>query len=342
MPRGPRLDASGVLHHVMVRGIERRPIFVDDRDRADFVQRLAARAESDGLSVYAWGLLPNHLHLLLRTGRRPLARSMGALLAGYAGAFNRRHHRHGHLFQNRYKSIVVEEDPYLLELTRYIHLNALRTQVVPTLAHLDRYPWSGHSALLGVHLRPWQAVEAILGHFGQQVGRARRAYRQFVADGLTMGRRPDLQGGGLRRSVGGWEGLAALRRGRESWAFDERVLGSGPFVDRLLAELPRPDGTNPTEGWRHFPRILAQIAKVFGVAAHEVAAGSRRRPVAAARAAIGAVTVTELGLPLTRVARALGVTPMPLRRGLGRGRLLLEARGVDIGHLVRQTVRKSY
>ena len=118
-------------------------------------------------------------------------------------AFNRRHHRHGHLFQNRYKSIVVEEEPYRLELTRYIHRNPLRAKVVRTLGALDRYPWSGHSALLGRVPRAWQAVDAVLGTVGQRVKRARQGYRQFVADGLPQGRRPDLQGGGLRRSAGG-------------------------------------------------------------------------------------------------------------------------------------------
>ena len=81
-------------------------------------------------AAYAWALLPNHAHLLVRTGVRPLARTMGVLLGGYAGAFNRRHRRQGHLFQNRYKSIVVEEEPYRLELTRYIHLNPLRAGLV--------------------------------------------------------------------------------------------------------------------------------------------------------------------------------------------------------------------
>jgi putative transposase len=133
MPRGPRLDAPGVLHHVMVRGIERRAIFRDEVDQRDFVARLAAVTAAGAWEVYAWALLPNHLHLLVRTGRRPLGRSMGALLGGYAGGFNRRHRRHGHLFQNRYRSIAVEEEPYLLELTRYIHLNPLRTGLVRDL-----------------------------------------------------------------------------------------------------------------------------------------------------------------------------------------------------------------
>ncbi len=118
MPRQPRLDAPDALHHVMVRGLERRVIFRDDRDRADFVARLAALAEAGAWTVYAWAVLPNHAHLLVRTGTRPLARSMRSLLTGYAGAFNRRHQRVGHLFQNRYKSVVVEEEAYLLELQR--------------------------------------------------------------------------------------------------------------------------------------------------------------------------------------------------------------------------------
>jgi REP element-mobilizing transposase RayT len=88
----------------MVRGLERRVIFRDDADRADFVTRVAAVAEQGAWTVYAWALLPNHAHLLVRTGTRPLPRSMRSLLTGYAGAFNRRHHRVAHLFQDRYKS----------------------------------------------------------------------------------------------------------------------------------------------------------------------------------------------------------------------------------------------
>jgi REP element-mobilizing transposase RayT len=102
----------------MVRGIDRQVIFRDDLDRTDFLARLATTVKLGGLAVYGWALLPNHAHLLIRTGPRPLARCMRALLTGYAGAFNRRHKRTGHLFQNRYKSIVIEEEPYLLELQR--------------------------------------------------------------------------------------------------------------------------------------------------------------------------------------------------------------------------------
>ena len=101
MPRGPRLEAPGVLHHGMVRGLERRPICGDERDRRDGVARLAARTTAQTWAVDAWALVPKHLHRLGRTGRRPLARSLGALLAGDAGAVNRRHQRQGPLVPNR-------------------------------------------------------------------------------------------------------------------------------------------------------------------------------------------------------------------------------------------------
>ena len=149
MPRQARLDAPGVLQHVMARGIERRKIFWDDKDRSSFLERLALILEETQTQCYAWTLIPNHFHLLLRTGPTPLSKVMRRLMTGYAVTFNHRHRRAGHLFQNRYKSVVCEEDPYLLELIRYIHLNPLRAGLVNDLKELDKYLWSGHSAILG-------------------------------------------------------------------------------------------------------------------------------------------------------------------------------------------------
>ena len=103
---------------------------------------------------YAWTLIPNHFHLLLRIGQTPLSTVMRRLMTGYAVTFNIRHRRSGHLFQNRYKSVVCEEDPYLLELIRYIHLNPLRAKLVEDLKALDKYPWTGHSVLLGKRKNP--------------------------------------------------------------------------------------------------------------------------------------------------------------------------------------------
>jgi len=154
MPRQARLDAPGVLQHVMARGIERRKIFWDDKDRSSFLERFAVILEETQTQCYAWTLIPNHFHILLRTGTTPLSTVMRRLMTGYAVTFNIRHRRSGHLFQNRYKSVVCEEDTYLLELTRYIHLNPLRARLVEDLKALDKYPWSGHSAILGRRKNP--------------------------------------------------------------------------------------------------------------------------------------------------------------------------------------------
>ena len=154
MPRQPRLDAPGVLQHVMARGIERRKIFWDDKDRSSFLERFGVILEETQTQCYAWALIPNHFHILLRTGTTPLSTVMRRLMTGYAVTFNIRHRRSGHLFQNRYKSVICEEDPYLLELIRYIHLNPLRAKLVKDLKELDKYLWTGHSALLGKRKNP--------------------------------------------------------------------------------------------------------------------------------------------------------------------------------------------
>ncbi len=317
MPRQARLDAPGTLHHVMVRGIERTALFRDDRDRADFVARLARVAERGALAVAAWALLPNHAHLLVRTGTRPLPRSMRSLLTGYAGAFNRRHHRVGHLFQNRYKSILVEEDAYLLELVRYLHLNPLRAQVVATLRALDRYPWTGHSALLGTVPRPWQDTRTLLTQFGATPARARRAYRAFVAAGIPQGRRPELQGGGLLRSLGGWAGLAALRRGREAYLGDARVLGSSDFVAAVQRELsPRVQRLVPA---CTLETLCAHICAHVGIAPAALQGEGRGPAVSRARAGIAYLWVERLGHPGRPLAPALGIHPAVVYQAARRG-----------------------
>lgn len=341
MPRGPRLDAPGTFHHVMVRGIEGRPLFRDDRDREDFVRRLGTLAKSGAVTVYAWSLLTNHCHFLVRSGARPLGAVMRSLLTGYACAFNRRHRRAGHLFQNRYKSIVIEEEPYFLELVRYLHLNPLRAGVVSDLKALDRSPWSGHAALMGQRTVPWQDTETVLARFSARRRRARELYRAFVEAGVAQGRRSDLQGGGLVRSAGGWAAVQTLRRGREGWAADERILGSGEFVEAIKREAalqaqhttrPRPSGA--------FPDLIRQCARAWGVSSAELVSGSRRRVVAHARAVASCVAVRELTLPIAAVAHALGISPSAVRMGLTKGDGLLAARGMTVADLFQAARRK--
>lgn len=335
MPRGPRLDAPGALQHVMVRGIEGRPIFDNDRDRQDWVERLAAVRSMTGFALLAWALLPNHVHLLARTGRQPLATAMRCLLTGYAVNFNRRHRRVGHLFQNRYKSILVEEEPYLLELVRYIHLNPLRAGVVKRVVELEAYPWSGHSALVGQIPRPWQAVDEVLAQFGPRKRQARQRYREYVAAGAPQGRRPELQGGGLRRSAGGWEAVAQLRRGREYGMADERILGSGAFVEEVHRIVTAQDQPPPRAlALAALPELLKRCAAAWGLTVDELCVGSRRRVVAQARAVAGGLAVRRLGLPITDVARALGVSSVAIHQALGRCEGILRSRGLNPADLL--------
>jgi len=143
------LDMPGVLYHVIVRGVERRQIFIDDRDRKQFLDRLSHLLQQTETLCYAWSLMTSHFHLLLYPTRFKLAVLMRRLLTGYAITFNLIHHRTGHLFQNRYQSILCDKEVYLLELIRYIHLNPLKAGIVDTLQNLERYPWSGHGVLMG-------------------------------------------------------------------------------------------------------------------------------------------------------------------------------------------------
>jgi putative transposase len=330
MPRGPRLDAPGALHHVMVRGLDRQTIFRTEEDRRDFVDRLARVSEKTGLAILGWALLPNHFHLLARTGRLPLTTAMRRLLTGYAVNFNRRHRRAGHLFQNRYKSILVEEDPYLLELVRYIHLNPLRAGVVRDLPALDRYPWTGHTALMGQVLRPWQVVEEVLRQYGERLHVARQAYRAFVAEGVSQGRRPELQGGGLRRSAGGWESVVALRRGRERWAADERILGGSDFAERMLREAPRAQRRGvqaPIAG--ALPRLIERVAQAYAMTPDEIVGGSKRRAVVAARSVVSALALRELGLPLVRVARTMNVSSQTVLAGIEKGAAAVQSQRLN-------------
>lgn len=301
----------------MVRGIERRAIFRDDTDRADFIARLAAVVPATGLAVYAWALLPNHAHLMVRTGSRPLPRIMRSLLTGYAGAFNRRHKRTGHLFQNRYKSVVVEEEPYLLELVRYLHLNPLRAGVVTSLAALDRYPWTGHSVLLGTVPRLWQSTSPILGQFAPSLRSARKAYRTFVEAGISQGRRPDLQGGGLIRSLGGWAVVAQLRRGREAYAGDERILGSPVFVEAIQRELPTP----PTAGRASLSvdAIVQQVCAHLGLSPVSLQSGGRKRTLARAREGIAYLCTEVAGHPGRSLAPLLGIQAVSVYAAARRG-----------------------
>lgn len=330
MPRAARLDAPGAVHHIIIRGIERRNIFRDDQDREEFLARLGRLLPVTQTACYAWALLPNHAHLLVRSGSVPLATLMRRLLTGYAVRFNRRHRRHGHLFQNRYKSIVCQEERYFQELVRYIHLNPLRAGLVPKFEALARYPYCGHSAVLGTRPRPWQDVAYVLGTFGASPAKSRKAYRAYVAAGVDQGRREDLIGGGLVRSLGGWAEVQKIRgRGTAHRKSDERILGDPEFVEATLAR-PYERYTPPVALRRrgyNLQRVAQRVAELLGMELEDIFAKGRQEPRVAARSLFCYLAVRELGIPMTEMARRLRMSPPGIGYAVQRGEATAKERG---------------
>jgi len=309
MPRKARLDIPGTLHHVMVRGIEGNNIFKDEEDRKAFVDRLSSLVIETGTRILAWALLDNHIHLLIISGPNGLPTFMRRLLTGYAIGFNRKHRRFGHLFQNRYKSIICALDPYLMELVRYIHLNPLRATLVRNLEELENYPWCGHGVLTGGQENNWQERDFVLSFWGSQRKRAVRAYREYMEAGKGFGQRPELVGGGLIRSAGGWSQVLSLRRKGESEAYDERILGDGDFVQAILEEadqkLARQVRARKKAGL--LSKVIKEKCWEAGINEVELKSGSQRRVVSALRKELCFYLNRELGVPMAEIARQVGI-----------------------------------
>lgn len=316
MPRAARLDAAGLLQHVIVRGIERRDIFLDEKDRQLFLDRFERLLQETQTVCLAWALMNNHFHLLLRPMQNKLAALMRRLLTGYAVTFNRRHKRVGHLFQNRYKSIVCEEEPYLLELVRYIHLNPLRAGLVEGMAELDYYMWSGHSVLMENRVFAGQEMKEVLANFGRSKREARNNYREFVKEGVSIGRREDIAGGGKRRS------LETNMSGSDD-AFDERILGSGEFVQRIRKES---DLSARRRARMSLAKLIGFVAREFGIKEGDLERRNREKVLADGRAAICYLAVREMGYSGEKVAGILNISRSGVSVAARRGEAVVRAR----------------
>jgi REP element-mobilizing transposase RayT len=305
MPRGPRIDAPGAVQHVMLRGIERRLIFADDEDREDLAARLSRILPESDSTCFAWAFMPNHVHLILRTGATSVSRVMARVATGHARRFNERHDRVGHLFQNRFRSRLVLDDPDLLGVIRYVHLNPVAAGIVPDLASLATHRWTGHAGICGqLAPRTFHAAAATLALFGRNRRDARRALRSFMEIGLHEPSVDPLESGG---------------GSHESWvdgdAGDRPELG-----DSVLDRIARPV-------CRHFqidPKALRGIARV--------------QPVSRARAVLAHVAVTRMGVSLVESAWWLGISEGALSRAVGRGAKIAREEGIasSLGALVEE------
>ncbi len=212
MARPLRLEFSGALYHVTARGDRREPVYEDDEDRRTFLELLGTVVEDFNWVAHAYCLMGNHYHLLVETPDANLGKGMRQLNGTYTQWSNRRHRRVGHLFQGRYKAILVDKEAYLLELCRYIVLNPVRARMVKSAGN---WPWSSYRAMLGMQDAPQGlSVDAVLAQFGRGRSLARQRYARFVEQGI--------------KAKSPWEDLKG-----------QIYLGDERFVARMHSKLDR-------------------------------------------------------------------------------------------------------
>jgi putative transposase len=329
MPRKSRIDTSGALHHIICRGINRQDIFSDKKDYMSFIGRLGDLLIETKTSCYAWALIPNHFHLLLRTGDVPISALMKRLLTGYAVNYNKRYKRCGHLFQNRYKSILCQEDTYLLELVRYIHLNPLRAGLVPEYKNLSGYPYCGHGVIMGRRKVDWQDADYVLQLSGNKESGARGNYSRFVRKGVDLGKRPDLTGGGLLRSHGGWTGVRSLKAAGDYQKGDERILGDGGFVNEALKKAEerfKEKYRLKAEGYT-LDDLINRAGEITQLAPGQILDTIRDAKRTKARSILCYWATDKLGVPQSQLALLLKVTQAAITYAVRRGRMIVEVNG---------------
>ena len=272
MARRPRLFAPGLLYHVIVRGNQRQKTFVTERDYQAYLERVAKYRKAYRVTVHAYCLMPNHVHLLLECSDVPLSRFMQGLQQSYTQYFNRVHRKVGHLFQGRYKAIICEKDEYLLELVRYIHLNPVRSKLVK---RPEGYRYSGHRVYWegkGTEVMEPGLVLKLLG--------GRKGYRRFVLDGLGEGHKEEY-----------YE------------VEDQRFLGRQEFVEKVRGEIEKDRGRVRRASLRE---VVEELAKRLKISPEALRGPERSWRVSRARGLVAYVLTRRMGFAVKEVAVHLG------------------------------------
>jgi REP-associated tyrosine transposase len=227
---------------------------------------------------------------------------------------------------------LCQEDPYLLELVRYIHLNPLRAGIVAELKVLDLYPYCGHCALIGKTEHGFQDVDYILNLFGGKIPEARRLYLEFVKKGVAAGRRPDLTGGGLVRSAGGWSTLRTMRKGESRMKGDERILGQADFVETVLkAAQENLDRKSIIRAQGYdFDWLVDRVTDLFGLSFKELLTGGKQRRTVQARSLLCYWGTRELGMSAVGISKKLNIASSTASESVRRGRRIVEEQGLKL------------
>lgn len=349
MPRMPRPDIPGLPVHVMARGIEKRDIYSDEHDRRAFLERLGRVIVETQTPILAFALMPNHFHLLLQRGAHPVASVMRRILTGYAVYFNKRHKRVGHLFQNRYKSIMCDDEVYLRQLIRYISINPVRTGIVPSVYELATYPYTGHAYMLGrVHAK-WFDAEAVLPLFGSTLESAQASYEHYICDGLLPGKIGSQRGVGDDNSntINIHDGLRTGERGSvvEVDCVDGAICVGGEIPSSFSSNDARNKRNNGDNRSGHeldlAAVLLDKLAGLYGIKIDEITGRSRAREVVEVRALFACLAYDIIGMPQAGIAKSLNVNRSAVARMMQRGhkarnRLDDELEAVLVGHILKK------
>jgi REP element-mobilizing transposase RayT len=291
MARKPRIHYPGAVYHVILRGNAGQPIFFDERDRYRFYLFMQYVVEKFACRIHGFCCMTNHSHLVIQTSDIPLSQIMQNLSLRYTKWINYTQSRTGHVFQGRYKALLLDADAYLLELVRYIHLNPVRAQMT---ASPDDYPWSGHRSYLGKEVLPWLTTDLVLSMFSSDIKKARRDYASFVAEGIGDARRDEFHSG----------------------TFEGRILGDDIFTDEALRRANQPQVLDYS-----LSDLLDVVCRRFGITEEQLKFPGKARPYAEARALIALFVLEMPGLSLTELGRMLNRDIASLGRA---GRRLLK------------------
>lgn len=274
MPRKPRIHFPSAVYHVILRGNGKQDIFFDEGDRFRFHLLLQEATERYHCRVHAFCLMSNHVHIALQVSDIPLSRIMQNITFRYTRWINWRQRRSGHLFQGRYKAVLVDENEYLLELIRYIHLNPVRAGMV---IEPSRYSWSSHPSYCGRQSIAWLTTEWMLSQFSKKEKEARKLYQRFIADGLSEGHRPEFHGVNGR---------------------DSRILGDDSFAESVLNDAE----AMPLK--LSLDRLIEAVNTVYGFSPGDIAC--RTRAASEARGLAAWIALETMGCTVAEVAKASG------------------------------------
>lgn len=312
MPRTYRVDWENSVHHVMARGIEKGDIFKYDTDRADFVDRLERCVKETDASILAWALMPNHVHLLVRTGTVPLWKFMHKLLTGHAVYYNTKYDRVGHLFQNRYRSILVQTETYFMKLVRYIHRNPLKANIVQNTDMLNKYPWTGHLGLIFPGLYSWQDTKYVLKEYNGNKMDKICQYMNFIQDPGGNDSEMFYDYGNIIMGSDGIKKINTTSICSSGVHTQFRVLGNLDFARKVYDRISENEKGNLRDrSSEHLDirSVLEYASETWNISIRLLTSGVKQRRVASAREFVCFTLNRTLGVKLTDCAKLLNITP---------------------------------